>query len=321
MDKNMKTADIFVMLPFTDEDREKLAQSAPGCKIIYGSDPSLGADAEIIIGQYPADRLSEAKHLRLLQLSFAGADPFVKPGVFPATAILTNATGAYGLAISEYMVGAVLTLGKKFNLYRDNMRDHRWKDRGEVMSVYGSTVLTVGLGDIGGEFARLMKAFGVYNIGVRRTRADKPDYVDELVLADKLDEVIPRADIIALAMPGGQGTAGIISRKRIELMKPTSLLINVGRGGAVDTEALCDAIETGKLGGAALDVTDPEPLPPEHRLWNYENVMITPHVSGFYHHPATFGKIVDICVENVRNYLQGKPLRNVIDMTTGYVKH
>lgn len=316
----MKTADIFVMLPFTGGDRIRLAESAPGSRIIYGSDPALGTDAEIVIGQFPADRLTELKNLRLLQLSFAGTDPYIKPGVFPPSAILTNATGAYGLAISEYMVGAVLTLGKKFHLYRDNMRDHRWLDRGGVSSVAGSVVLTVGLGDIGGEFARLMKAFGAYNIGVRRTRAEKPDYVDELVLSDRLEEVIPRADIIALAMPGGQGTAGIISRKRIALMKPTVLLVNVGRGSAVDTEALCDALESGRLGGAALDVTDPEPLPSEHRLWTYENVMITPHVSGFYHHPATFGKIVDICIENVRNYLEEKPLRNVIDMSTGYVK-
>lgn len=314
----MKTAEIFVMLPFSESDRRRLAKAAPGCRIIYGTDPALGATAEIIIGQYPANRLRETKNLRLLQLSFAGVENYVKPGVLPEHVTLTNATGAYGLAISEYMVGAVFALSKKLHLYRDNMHDHRWLDRGGVSSIYGSVVLTVGLGDIGGAFAKLMKALGSYNIGVRRTRTEKPDYVDELVTADKLDEVIPRADIIALAMPGGTATAGTISRERIAMMKPTAFLINVGRGSAVDTEALCDALESGRLGGAALDVTDPEPLPPEHRLWSCENALITPHVAGYYHHPATFGKIVDICIENVVNYLNGKPLRNVVDPSTGY---
>ena len=150
----MRTADIFVMLPFSAADRAKLEAAAPGCAITYGSDPGQGASAEIIIGQYPPDKLNVAKKLRLLQLSFAGTDPYVKPGVLPGDVVLTNATGAYGLAISEYMVGAALTLGKKFHLYRDNMGRRSWQDRGGVISVAGSVVLIIGLGDIGGEFAR-----------------------------------------------------------------------------------------------------------------------------------------------------------------------
>lgn len=314
----MKAAEIFVMLPFEEEHKRRLAEVAPRCNIRYGKNPAEALDAEIIVGQFPPEKIKEAKNLRLLQLSFAGADRYVIPGVLPEHVTLTNATGAYGLAISEYMVGVVFALSKKLHLYRDNMHEHRWQDRGNVSSIYGSTVLTVGLGDIGGAFAKLMKGFGVYNIGVRRSRTDKPDYVDELVTVDMLDEVIPRADIIALAMPGSAETAGIISRARIAMMKPSAFLINVGRGSAVDTEALCDALESGLLAGAALDVTDPEPLPPEHRLWRCENALITPHVSGYYHHPATFGKIVDICIDNIERYLNDKPLRNVIDPKTGY---
>lgn len=314
----MKTAEILVMLPFDEEHKRRLAEAAPGCKIIYSKDPADGFDAEIIVGQFPPERLHEAKNLRLLQLSFAGADRYVAPGVLPEHVTLACATGAYGLAISEYMVAVTLALSKKLHLYRDNMHSRRWASLGKVSSIYGSVVLTVGLGDIGGSYAKLMKAFGVYNIGVRRTRTEKPDYVDELVTTERLDEVLPRADFVALALPGGPATAGIISRERIALMKPTAFLINVGRGTAVDTEALCDALESGRLAGAALDVTNPEPLPADHRLWRCENVLITPHVAGHYHHPATFGKIVDICIENIVNYLSGKPLRNVVDPSTGY---
>lgn len=315
---------ILVMLPFTDADKARLAETAPDSEIKYGMKPSDFTaydyeSAEIFIGQCPPDKLGAMKALRLLQLSFAGTDAYVKPGVLPEGVTLTNATGAYGLAISEYMVGAVLTFGKKFHLYRDNMREHEWLDRGGVMSVYGSVVLTVGLGDIGGSFARLMKGLGAYNIAIKRRPSDKPDYVDELYLADRLDEMLPCADIVALALPGGM-TAGMLSRERIALMKNTALLVNVGRGSAVDTEALCDALIAGSLGGAVLDVTDPEPLPKEHRLWSCENAIITPHVSGYYHHPATFGKIVDIAISNVAAYQSGAPLKNIIDLSTGYAK-
>ena len=124
--------------------------------------------------------------------------------------LLTNATGAYGLAISEHMLGMLLELFKKLHLYRDAQHLHQWKSLGRVRSIEGSTVLVLGMGDIGGEFARKVKALGATVIGVRRTDTRKPDYVDELYLTEELDRLLPRADVVAVALPGNGETAGML---------------------------------------------------------------------------------------------------------------
>lgn len=276
--------------------------------------------ANIVLGNPPVDMLEQMPDLEWIQLSMAGTEPYSRTGVLRDGIILTNATGAFGLAISEHMVAAVTMLYKKLHLYRDNQLQSKWLDRGSVKQIEGSTVLVVGLGDIGSNFAKRMKALGCNIIGIRRTGTDKPEYVDELYLFDKLDDVLPRADVVALSLPNTPQTAGLFSRERIGNMKDDSLIINVGRGNAIDTEALCDMLENGKLYGAALDVTDPEPLPENHRLWKLENVLITPHISGYYHLRKTYTNIIDICIKNTHRYLNGEKLINIVDFQTGYRK-
>ena len=182
----------------------------------------------------------------------------------------------------------------------------------------GSAVL--GLGDIGGEFAKRAKALGARVIGVRRTGTDKPDFVDELIHTDKLDEYLPQADCVAITLPGTTATKGMFDAERMAKMKDGAILLNVGRGMIVDTDALCAALENGKLAGAGVDVTDPEPLPTDHPLWKMENAVITPHISGGYHLQETHDRIVRIMAENLKRFLAGEPLRNVIDFSTGYRK-
>ena len=238
----------------------------------------------------------------------------------PEETVLTNATGAYGLAISEYMVAVWLELLKKLHLYRDVQRTGKWCDLGQVRSAWNSTVLVLGLGDIGGEFAKRAKALGARVIGVRRTGTDKPDFVDELIHTDKLDEYLPQADCVAITLPGTTATKGMFDAERMAKMKDGAILLNVGRGMIVDTDALCAALENGKLAGAGVDVTDPEPLPTDHPLWKMENAVITPHISGGYHLQETHDRIVRIMAENLKRFLAGEPLRNVIDFSTGYRK-
>ena len=182
----------------------------------------------------------------------------------------------------------------------------------------GSAVL--GLGDIGGEFAKRAKALGARVIGVRRTGTDKPDFVDELIHTDKLDEYLPQADCVAITLPGTTATKGMFDAERMAKMKDGAILLNVGRGMIVDTDALCAALENGKLAGAGVDVTDPEPLPADHPLWKMENAVITPHISGGYHLQETHDRIVRIMAENLKRFLAGEPLRNVVDFSTGYRK-
>ena len=241
-------------------------------------------------------------------------------GCLPKEATLTNATGAYGLAISEYMLAVWMELIKKLHAYRDVQCTNTWKDLGPVTSVWNSTVLVLGLGDIGGEFAKRAKALGARVIGVRRKGTDKPDFVDELILTEKLDEYLPLADCVAITLPGTKETKGMFNAERIAKMKDGAVLLNVGRGMIVDSDALFDALESGKLSGAAVDVTDPEPLPAEHPLWQQENAVITPHVSGGFHLPETHDRIIRIMAENLSAFCAGKPLRNVVDFETGYRK-
>lgn len=313
---------IVVLMPMDAQQKVQLMSALPGGNFIFASAQEISnaalADAHVIIGNIEPFRLHAAKNLQWLQLNSAGADVYVKEGVLKPGTILTNATGAYGLAISEHMIGVLLAIFKKLYLYRDNQSSSQWKDEGEVKSIYGSTALIIGLGDIGGEFAKRFKALGGYTIGVRRTDVNKPDYLDELYLMDKIDELLPKADVVALSLPNTKETYKMFDAKRIAKMKDNAVLLNVGRGTCIDTEALCDALESGKLMGAGLDVTDPEPLPSDHRLWTIKNAIITPHVSGDYHLKETHNRIVRIAIDNLKAYANGEDMRNLVDFSTGY---
>lgn len=313
---------ILVLINITEEHKLLLQKKAPEAIFTFTSNKKLSRqqveDANVILGNPPAEMLKFSKNLELLQLSSAGIGEYGKAGVLPEGAILANASGAYGLAISEYMLGVLLELYKKLHLYRDNQNESIWAYEGGVRSIYNSTALVVGLGDIGGEFAWRLKALGAHTIGIRRTIEQKPSYLDELYSMEKLKELLPRADIVALCLPETSLTQNIINRETIALMKKDAVLINVGRGTAVDTEALCDALERGHLLGAAMDVTEPEPLPSEHRLWKIKNAVITPHVSGGFSLDETRNRIVSIAADNLQALLEGGQLKTAVDRQKGY---
>ena len=312
---------VLVVVPTNEKHRAWLEAAAPDAEFIYKENPTREdvAQAEVILGNAAPSMISPEDKLQWLQTNSAGVDGYLD-GCLPENAVLTNATGAYGLAISEYMLAVWLELMKKLHTYRDVQHTGEWKDLGPVTSAWESTVLVLGLGDIGGEFAKRAKALGAYVIGVRRKGTDKPDYVDELILTEKLDEYLPKADCVAITLPGTKETKGMFGAERLAKMKDGAILLNVGRGMIVDSDALVDALESGKLSGAGLDVTDPEPLPADHLLWKQENAVITPHVSGGFHLEETHNRIIRIMAENLRTFCAGKPLKNVVDFETGYRK-
>jgi phosphoglycerate dehydrogenase-like enzyme len=160
-----------------------------------------------------------------------------------------------------------------------------------------------------------MKALGAYVIGFRKTNKNKPDYVDEQYTMDRLPEMIGRADIVAMVLPGTEETDNLMDREMLRRMKKGSFLINAGRGSAVDLTALRAALDEGRLAGAALDVTSPEPLPADDPLWDYENVLITPHVAGNLWLRQTILNILHIAGNNLARYLNGEPLDHVVDRT------
>ena len=206
------------------------------------------------------------------------------------------------------------------DLYMKNQIDHEWKEEGSVTSIWNSTTLVAGLGDIGSEYAKRMKALGSHVIGIRRNVADKPDFIDELYTMDQLDEVLPKVDFAVFILPSTPATHHIMDERRLRLMKPGSYLINAGRGDAVDCVALNKVLrEGGALAGCALDVTEPEPLPADHPLWDAPRTIITPHSAGKFHLQETFERIVRITGENLEKYLDGEKdkMRNQVDVKTG----
>lgn len=163
------------------------------------------------------------------------------------------------------------------------------------------------------------KKLGAYCIGIRRSKAAKPDFVNELHTLEALDNLLSDADVVALALPNSAESRGLMNEERLLKMKRGAILLNVGRGNAVDTDALVRVLNSGRI-KAGLDVTDPEPLPQGHPLWNCPGALITPHISGYYHLKQTHDRIIEIAAANIRSLLDGKPILNAVDAETGYRK-
>ena len=315
---------ILVLISVDEKSTKLLEEQAPCAKFEYSTPKTVHIEqvkqANVIIGNPSVEMLTSAENLECLQLMSSGTGDYIKEGVLRDGVLLTTATGAYGLAIAEHMLGLLLQIYKRLYSYRDNQKNGEWKDEGSVKSIYNTTALIVGLGDIGSEFAQRIHALGGHTIGVRRAGTDKPAFLDELYLMDKLDELLPRADVVALSLPQTKETNHMFNRRRLNLMKQDAVLLNVGRGTAIDTEALCDVLESGRLMGVGLDVTEPEPLPQNHRLWKIPNAIITPHVSGGAHLAETCERIVNISAKNLNAFINGRELNNLVDFATGYRK-
>lgn len=272
--------------------------------------------AHIIFGNPRPALLVHCRQLRLLQLISSGADAYTQ--VLPPGAVLANAKGAYGPAISEHLLAMLLFLMKKLGPYSQNQAQCLWQELGQVVSIQDSVALIVGTGDLGGCFARRIKALGAYTIGVRRSEAPLPDFLDEQHLSDALDVLLPRADIIALCLPNTSQTQHMLGAPQLALCKPGAFILNAGRGTAIDQQALEEALRKGQLGGAGLDVTQPEPLPADHSLWTAPHLLITPHISGGNHLPATVDRILAIGKSNILACLAGQEIANQVNTTNGY---
>ena len=291
----------------------------PGAEVTFAdrntvSDEEI-AEAEVILGNLPVERINQSPSLKWIQLDSAGANLY---GSLKEDVILTNASGAYGTAISEHMIGCALMVQKNLARYLEIQKKHDFVNLGSVNTLTASKVLSVGMGDIGSSFARKMNALGAEVYGVRRTAHEKPDYVKELYTTAQIDEILPYCDIVGLSMPETPETVHMFDYERLHKMKPGAILINVGRGSAIVTEDLLKVMKEGYLSGVCLDVTDPEPLPKNHALWNTENVYITPHISGRFNAAVTFDFVMDIFHTNLMHYVNGEPLEHIVDRKLGY---
>ena len=315
---------ILVTIPAYDKHKEYLESIDQQAEFVYCEQSAVTevmvAEATIIIGNVNPKYLKQAKNLTFMQLDSAGVEAFIAPGVLPPGVLLANASGAYGLAISEYMVGSVFLLQKKFHLYLENMTTQTWRDEGKVKSIADSVTLALGVGDIGSQFAQKMHALGSRVIGVRRNKTSSPPYLEALYQIDELDDILPKADIVACSLPGTPETKHLLDKNRLLKMKKGAIIVNVGRGSLIPTQDLYDVLQEGHLGGAALDVTEIEPLPKDSPLWRAPNLLLTPHIAGWYHVPQILESMVEIAGDNLKAVLHGGKIRNEVDFEAGYRK-
>ena len=246
---------ILVTLPVEDRHRAAFESAAPLAEILYMAADSVTEDilgtVTAVIGNVSAARFKNFANIRWVQLNLAGTDGFTSPGVLAPGTVLTNASGAYGLAVSEHMLGQLLMQIKRLDQYQDAQRKRQWTDFGTVKSIWGSRTLVVGLGDIGGAFARKMYALGSEVQGIRKSPGEKPEELEAVGTFAQLDEWLPEADFVALSLPGTPATYHLFGAERLARMKPGAVLINAGRGQTVDSLALNDALRNGRLGGTA----------------------------------------------------------------------
>lgn len=181
-----------------------------------------------------------------------------------------------------------------------------------MKTILGGTVLVVGAGHVGSAFAGMCRAFGARTVGLKRAVSGPVEGFDEVRTMDELDALLPRADVVALMLPHSPQTAGLMNADRIALMKDDAVLLSAGRGSVLDQDALVQAMGAGKLWGAALDVTDPEPLPADSPLWDVPNLLLTPHVAGGMRLEITRRRCVEMAQENLRRYLAGEKLANIV---------
>ena len=307
---------IYTVLPLNDKQKQELENAALDCNFVHLGKikPTFEQvkDANVIIGNVSMDIIQKLEHLEFLQLNSAGTNGYADNPLFPKHVKLANASGAYGVAISECILAGILTLMKHLPSYIQNQSNHTWKDEGPVQSIYGSKILVLGLGDIGKEFSKRAYAMGACITGIKRNIQEKPEYIHRLCTMDHLYEELEQADIIVSSLPGSKSTYHLLDEEALSHVKKHPIFVNVGRGTLIDSDTLYKALSENTFSAAYIDVTDPEPLASDSKLWDLKNLIITPHVTGGYHLGETLNRIVKISATNIKNYCEGKELNNQI---------
>ena len=302
------TAEALGFVPcFFDLDQFEEAKAClQDCEILYAHSPDLLREAPASLNWYCC--------------SYAGVDPYCKdPSVFANPGCLLTNSNCYGVTIAEHVVMVVLMLLRKLPEYLEMARDRVWGPETPVRSIRDNRFTILGTGDIGGNIAQRLQGMGAAQIiGLNRSGRAAGDAFHQVLPIQRLDEVLPQTENLIMALPRTAETDRILNRARISLLPRGAYVVNVGRGTAIEQEPLIEALNAGALSGAALDVMDPEPLPPDHPLWSAKNLILTPHVSG----NMTLGYTCDLNVEmfcaDLKNYARGLPLVQRVDRTRGY---
>lgn len=312
---------------FDEQHKRRLesAAAATGCTISYypDNDTAMAHMEGVQIVFAPSDGRSPdlvkaAPNLQWFASYYAGVDPLIKQQVLSPDTILTNGSGAYGVTIAEHMIMVTLMMLRRYPEYHEFVKTRQFRSDLMIGSLYDSTVVICGTGDIGSNFAKRLRAFCPAKIiGVNRSGKSHPDF-DEVVKIEDMDAVLAQADILALTLPGTAQTNNLISKGRIGRMHDGALIVNVGRGNCIDQDAVIEALNSGHLAGAALDVFREEPIPEKDPAWNTPGLLVTPHCSGKMTMAFTRDTLVDTFCENLKRFHKGQPMLHVVDKSLGY---
>ncbi len=310
----------------TDAQRDELALLAPNVAVVAGltREQALerAGEAHAIDARYATPEfIASAPNLRWIQALSAGVDRYLNLAELleQRSIVLTNMQGAYGPAIADHVFAMLLALSRDLRFYSEQQAQARWtrgNPDGQPFALEGLTMLVVGLGGIGTDVAERAHGFGMRVIATRRSDDGGPAFVEHVGKPEELLTLLPRADVVAICVPLTPQTERMFDAQAFAAMKPGAIVVNIARGKVVDTEALLAALESGRLRGACLDVTEPEPLPADHPLWRAKGVLITPHVAA--DSKLSEDRAWTLLRENVRRFGAGEPLYNVVDWKAGY---
>jgi D-2-hydroxyacid dehydrogenase (NADP+) len=303
-----------------DSIREKLREISP--QIQFEDDDRAIGEVNAWFGGISPEEFTKASRLAWIQSPSAGVEHYFFPEFEQSDVLLTNAKGCYGPAISEHTIGLLFSLTRNLGAQTRNMAQGKWlRDGNNMVEMKGLTMGIVGLGGIGSQIARRARAMDMRVIAVDivpKYREQIGDICDEirLVQDEGLSWLLTHSDVVVSAAPHTRVSEGMFGEEQFGMMKEGAYFINVSRGKLVTTPSLVDALKSGHLAGAGLDVTDPEPLPATHELWTLPNVIITSHISGIS--PHSYERLYAVYSENVSRFVKGLPMLNQVDKELGF---
>ncbi len=313
---------IVLCYPVEARHRQQIAAAAPAAEIVDAGQERVATEllaADVFCGHAKVpvdwDAVVAGGRLKWVQSSAAGLDHCLTPSVVASQIIVTSASGVLADQVSEQAMALLLGLLRGLPTFFRAQQKREFIRRPN-RDLHHSTVLIVGFGGVGRRVAEVLRPFQVRILATDMFPIDRPDYVDELVAPERLAELLPQTDILMLTAPLTRQTRGMIDGAAIARMPKGSVLINVARGQLVVEADLVEALQSGQLWGAGLDVTPEEPLPPGSKLWDIPNMIITPHVGG--QSRRRIDQMTDFFCENLRRYQAGQPLLNLVDKELGF---
>jgi len=306
------------------EDRhvEQIKKMFPDLNVVVGRGEEViqkeARDADIIAG-YPVriPPITQNMPVKWIHSFSAGVDRVLTPEIKANDDIIvSNSSGIHAIPISEHILGLLLSFNKNFPTLNKRQKNHVWKREEPTRELHHKTIVVFGLGAIGNETAKLLKAFNCTVYGVVRTLRKKPEYIDGLFTMETVQDILPTSDYVIICLPGSPEITGSFNTRLFSKMNPRTVIVNIGRGTIINQDDLIEALVNKTIGGALLDVTSPEPLPANSPLWDMENVIITPHCAGSS--PNSMDRAIDRLCLNIEAFLKNEKLPNLVDKELGY---